>query len=296
MSSLLSLRALAVRAYKKSGRPVPDGFIPPPLKNLVDDFFFFFPNTDQPRCQKIVALAKKVQNVVGLPCVIGGGFATFMCQNTNTFNDLDMYTVIEHEDQINDIEDNLNTALQEEIWDVSKFSTYSTQSVPRLIVLKLETSRAEALRIDLVFFIESNPQKLALLHTNWIALGERVTQSFDLEITKCLGFPMRDGGFMFTSFSTNENQIFTLSDLRLTTALSDFSAISNAPFRRFISSLSKSHDSPMLQTFLAREDTSSPYADKHFQTFWTRVRKYMRRAIRYPRPINVDSLRTLLMT
>lgn len=294
MNGLLSLRALAVRAYKKSGRPVPDGYIPPLLKNVVDDFFFFFPNTDQPRCQNIVAFAKKIQKVVGLPCVIGGGFAAFVCQNTNTYNDLDMFTVIEHEDQINDIQDNLTTALPEEIWHLSKFTSYATQNFPRIFVIKIESR--DSMHVDLVFFIESNRQKLACLHSNWITLGERVTQSFDLEITKSLGFPMRDGGFMFTSFSTNENQIFTLSDFRLTTALSDSVYISSTSFNKFLSSLSKNQDSPMLQTFLAREGTASNYTKKNFRTFWFRVQKYMKRTIRYPRPINYDSLKKLLLT
>ena len=142
-------------------------------------------------------------------CIIAGGFASYICGLTNTFTDIDLFTLVLQE-ETEDTDSN-----QKETWYMSPNGRRETTIVQRTntrLTSKIGRKIGPLIRIELIARHVGSREELEELYLDPFKFAEKCTETFDLEVCKCVGIPDKRGdNFIFFKIGEETSPDLTLS-------------------------------------------------------------------------------------
>ena len=153
---------------------------------------------------------ENLQDWLEAPSIIAGGYAAAKCNLTNTYGDIDIFTIADIK-TVKEICANPEFPLHQWFNNRNEFNRDYFKSLPdgtKYLVVKYSEPQSET-AIDMVFIIEENKEALKGLFSNMGNMVQHITSRFDIEICKSIGFKVMPGTYIFTCLGDISNNPFT---------------------------------------------------------------------------------------
>ena len=164
-------------------------------------------------------LLQKFMKSIGYPCVIGGGYSTFMMGDTSTHTDVDFFTVLPTSSSFNSI---IKRILATQKFELSKhqwhpykqmgnriFDVYSFQVIRQPEDIDSSFSDHLLYHFQLIIQIVESSETAHEILDDSLKLAKYVTDGFDLNICKTVGVRWTEDELIF--FRTHPYQQITYS-------------------------------------------------------------------------------------
>ena len=154
-------------------------------------------------------LLQKFMNCVGYPCVIAGGYSTFIIGDTISYGDVDFFTVLPESYNFTSIIQRIliskNFRLSKQHWrNCSKYNQNR-----KLLVFNFDVIKYLNYHFQLIIDIVPSLQTSYDMLDNILKMAKYVTDAFDLNICKSVGVRWTDEEIKF--FRTHSYQLITES-------------------------------------------------------------------------------------
>lgn len=196
MNRIFSLKTICLEKIVKNKKNFSNVNLPFFINQSVSDVYF------KSQYATNISYINVIFDILGKRCIVSGGYASFVCERTSTFKDIDIFTIVKNEEEIGILVKKLKKNFLQVKVDENYFKFQKKY-------LKVARVNFGFTKVDIVFK-KVEDSEINFYLSNWINFTEKVLETTDLEINKYVGFPLANGSFMFMSFAQEE--IFTYKD------------------------------------------------------------------------------------
>lgn len=208
-TQIFNLKCLALHIVKKNRRILNTQNLPSFFQKSFNDIHFFSEEkVRNARTLRHFDMVIQLQKLLEIPSVVTGGFASYMCNVTDHFRNVDIFA-------ITSLESNEMQKIESTLRKNFPFSMVLCENFyfNKIFYPRITCSPYEPYEYYTIHFCLVPPEEISFFRQNKIAFAQRIVKDFDLEICKYVGFPWKTNDMMFFSFA--EEEFFSYTDYNI---------------------------------------------------------------------------------